>query len=403
MFGYRIPEPDQVMLVSGRKSTEENPFKIFRQGKFIVPGFRKARFLSLSQMSAGISEDCTTTQGLGITVTAVVAFRVASDDLSIYAAGLRFLGDQKIDRDGSSAMMRQAQQIFAGHLRSIVGAMTLEDINAQRQMLADQVLDASKTEMGRMGLEVDSFQLTSVGGEQARAYFAAMAAPHTAARQRDAAIAQSNANQLAAEAEQESQRNQAEYQRKTLVLKAEYQGEVDTQNATQQQAGPLADAKAQKAVLEQQTELAIQQAALKAAQLRTDQIKVAEAAAERLKIEAAASAEQTKILAAARAEQTKLQADADAHATRVTAEATAAEGKVTLDRMLIEQLPQLVEAASKTLHGANVTLFNGADGANQILTAALTQGMGVFQTVRSQLNKAAETEEIEGIRQASGL
>lgn len=398
MFGYRVPDPDEVMLIRGGKATEGEPFRIERKGKWVLPGFRKVAFLGLTQKQAVIEEHCTTTQGLECNVKAVIAFKIAGDDRSIYAAGERFLDSQRADQ----MMNQQTGQIFSGHLRSIVGAMTLEDIIRQRDALAKQVLEASKIEMGAMGLQVDSFQITHID-DRGSGYIQAMAAPHNAAIQREAAIAQAEANAKAAEAEQASKRLQAEYMRETSVKQAQLQAEMDTEAQRAAQAGPLEAAKASKAVLEQQTELAAQQAQLKAAQLRTEQIKVAEARAEQMRIDAAAQAEQTKILAQARAEQTKLQADAEAHATKVTAEATAAEGKVTLDRMLIEQLPELVTAASKTLQGANVTLFNGAEGANQMVTAALTQGMNIFQTLRGQLERAADADELNRIRQASDM
>lgn len=399
MFGYRVPDPDEVMLIRGGKATEGEPFRIERKGKWVLPGFRKVAFLSLTQQQSQIEEHCTTTQGLECNVRAVIAFKIAGDDHSVYAAGERFLDSQY----GASEMMStQTGQIFSGHLRSIVGAMTLEDIIRKRDTLAQQVLEASKIEMGAMGLQVDSFQITHID-DRGSGYIQAMAAPHNAAIQQEAAIAQAQANAKASEAEQVSKRQQAEYMRETAVKQAQLQAEMDTEAQRAAQAGPLEAAKASKAVLEQQTELAAQQAQLKAAQLRTEQIKVAEARAEQMKIDAQAEAEQMKLLAQAEAERTRLAADAEAHAMKVNAESMALEGKVTLDRMLIEQLPQMVEAASRTLQGANVTLFNGAEGANQLITAALTQGMSAFDTVRKQLERAADTEEINRIRQVSDL
>lgn len=410
MFGYRVPDADEVMLISGgRKTSEEMPFRIERSAKFIIPGFRKVTMLPLSQQQAIIEEDCTTTQGINISVKAVVAFKIATDDLSIYAAGQRFKDDLKVGRgQGQTAMAQQAGLTFAGHLRSIVGAMTLEEIIQQRQKLADEVLDASKVEMGKMGLVVDSFQLTSVGGQQAQSYIDAMSAPHKAKIQQEAqiaqaeaeraaAIARSQAAQLSAEAEQESQRKQAEFQRETLVTKAKLQAEVDKENETAKQAGPLAAANAQKAVLVAETELATGQASLREAQLRADQLKVAEAEAQRIKIAAQAEADRLKIAAGAQAEATRLQADADAHKMQVQAEAMAANDRVNLDQMLINQLPQLVQAASQTLRGANVTIFDGVEGANKTITAAVTQGLSIFNTVRDQLTKTSDQAAIRQI------
>src|SRR6201999_2251913 len=101
-------------------------------------------------------------------------------------------------------------RIFAGHLRSIIGSLTVEEIVTERQKLAIEVLDGSKEEMAKIGLIVDALQIQSIDDGDL-GYIAAMAAPHNAAIQRQAQIAQSQARQAAAEAEQESLRKQAEY------------------------------------------------------------------------------------------------------------------------------------------------------------------------------------------------
>src|SRR5262249_53871928 len=162
-------------------------------------------------------------------------------------------------------------RIFAGHLRSIIGSMTVEEIVTERQKLATEVLDGSKAEMAKIGLTVDSLQIQSID-DMNSGYIDAMAAPHNAAIHRQhqiaqAQIAQAQANQAAAEAQQESQRKQAEYQRQTMIVQAEYKAEVDKAQAEAAQAGPLAQAKAQMSVLAAQTDLAHRQAELRQRQL----------------------------------------------------------------------------------------------------------------------------------------
>jgi flotillin len=90
-------------------------------------------------------------------------------------------------------------RMFAGHLRSIIGSMTVEEIVTERQKLATEVFDGSKAEMAKMGLIVDSLQIQSID-DMGAGYIDAMAAPHNAAIQRQAKIAQAQANQAAAEA-----------------------------------------------------------------------------------------------------------------------------------------------------------------------------------------------------------
>src|SRR3989440_12301940 len=141
---------------------------------------------------AEVAETCVTRQGISLNVRSVIAFKVGNDDESIVNAGQRFLSDQ-------DQMSTLTGRIFAGHLRSIVGPMTVEEIVTERQKLATEVLDGSNAEMAKMGLVVDSLQIQSID-DLGAGYIDAMAAPHTSPIQRHAKIAQAQANQAAAEA-----------------------------------------------------------------------------------------------------------------------------------------------------------------------------------------------------------
>src|SRR5215469_18765528 len=241
MFGYRVPRPDEAMLISGGKfGISGAPFRVVTgHGAFVLPFFRRANFLTLSMNEAVVSEQCVTRQGITLNVKAVIAFKVGSDQESIVNAGQRFLSDQ-------DQMSTLTGRIFAGHLRSIIGSMTVEEIVTERQKLATEVLDGSKSEMAKIGLIVDSLQIQSIDDMKA-GYIDAMAAPHNAAIRRQAQIAQAQAAQAAAEAQQESQRKQAEYARQTSIVQAQYKAEVDKAQAEAAQAGPLAQAEAQRA------------------------------------------------------------------------------------------------------------------------------------------------------------
>ena len=111
---------------------------------------------------------------------------------------------------------------------------------------------------------MDSLQIQSIDDLNS-GYIDAMAAPHTAAIQRQAQIAQAQANQAAAQAEQESQRKQAEYARQTAIIQAQYKAEIDKAQAEASQAGPLSQAQTQIGVINAQAELAQRQAELRRA------------------------------------------------------------------------------------------------------------------------------------------
>src|SRR4249919_2258063 len=358
MFGYRVPAPDEAMLISGgRYGRNGAPFRVVTgHGAFIVPFFRKTRFLTLAMCEAEVAETCVTKQGISLNVRAVIAFKVGNDEESIVNAGQRFLSDQ-------DQMSTLTGRIFAGHLRSIIGSMTVEEIVTERQKLATEVLDGSKGEMAKIGLIVDSLQIQSID-DLGAGYIAAMAAPNNAAIQRQAKIAQAQADQAAAEAQQASARKQAEFARETSVVQAQYKGEVEKAQAEAAQAGPLAQANAQLAVINAQAELAQQQAQLRQQQLVSEVVKPAEAEAERIRILALADAERT----------------------RIQAEAAASNNRVALDQLLINQLPLIVKEAAAGLAGANVSVLNGADGLSEIAAGLVGQGLTILESVKKSLS-----------------
>ena len=358
MFGYRVPAPDQAMLISGGRARGDAPFRVVTgHGAFIMPFFRKVRFLTLAMCEAEVEEKCVTQQGITLNVRAVIAFKVGNDSESVVSAGQRFLSDQ-------NQMAILTGRIFAGHLRSIIGSMTVEQIIKERQKLATEVLDGSKEEMVKIGLTVDALQIQSID-DGALGYILAMSAPHNAAIQQQAQIAQAKANQASAEAEQESQRNQAEFARQTAIVQAQYKAEVDKAQAEAAQAGPLAEAQAQREVLAMRTELAERAAKLRQQELLSEVVKPAEAEAERVRILAVADAEKMKI----------------------QAEAAASNNRVALDRMLIDQLPEIVKQAAQGLSGANLTVLNGADGLREIATGLVGQGLAIFDSLRGGLDR----------------
>jgi uncharacterized membrane protein YqiK len=433
VFGYTVPAPDQAMLISGGKGAGGAPFRVVTgHGAFVLPFFRKARFLGLSMSESEVTEACVTRQGIALNVRAVIAFKVGNDTESIVNAGQRFLSDQ-------NQMSVLVGRIFAGHLRSIVGSMTVEEIVTERQRLAEGVLDGSKGEMAKIGLTVDAFQIQSID-DMKLGYIAAMAAPHNAAIQRQAQIAQAQANQAAAEAEQQSKRAQAEYVRQTTIVQAQYDAQVLVARAKANQDAAQAEQESQRAQAQYSRETSVVQAqydsevsiakakanqgAAQAEQesqraqaefTRQTSIVRAKAKAEVDRAESEASQSgplaqataQREVLAAqtelatrnaelrkqqlvaevvkpaeAEADRIRVLAQADAERTRIQAEAAASNNRVSLDQLLIEQLPQIVREAAQGLAHANVTVLNGSEGLGEIASGLVGQGMAIFESVR---------------------
>jgi uncharacterized membrane protein YqiK len=241
MLGYRAPATDEAMLIyGGRRDLGYVPFRVVTgHGAFVMPFFRKVRYLTLAMQEAEIAEQCVTRQGITLLVRAVVAFKVGNDPESTTNAGQRFSNDQ-------SQMPVLARRVFAGHLRSSIGSMTLEEIVTSRQKLQLEVLDRSKAEMASIGLIGDTLQIQSID-DMGAGHIKAMAAAHLAAIRQQANAAQvkaaqekadrvkadrvkadqanadqANADQQAAMARQDSARWQEEYARQTAAHQAEY-------------------------------------------------------------------------------------------------------------------------------------------------------------------------------------
>ncbi len=158
------------------KAAGRPPFRVVTgHGAYVMPFIRKVRFLTLAMCEAEVKETCVTQQGISLNVRAVIAFKVGNDAESIVNAGQRFLSDQ-------SQMSVLTGRIFAGHLRSIIGSMTVEQIIKERQKLASEVLDGSKEEMVKIGLTVDALQIQSIDDGKL-GYITAMSAPHNTAIQ----------------------------------------------------------------------------------------------------------------------------------------------------------------------------------------------------------------------------
>jgi uncharacterized membrane protein YqiK len=367
MLGIRIPRADEAMLISGgRGGTDGTPFRVvIGNSAFVMPFLRSAAFLTLRMQEAQVQETCQTVQGITVNLSAVGAFKVGDDTQSIVSAAQRFLSDQR-------QMPALVGQIFAGHLRGIVGAMTVEDIIRERQKLAHEVLDASKEELAHIGLVVDSFQIQSID-DAGSGYINALAAPHNAEVQKQAAVAQAQADQAAAEAQQKSQQAQAQYKQQTAEVEAAAnakinvaQANAEAETVAAQQESERQQADSRKAAIEAQAQLAEEQAQLTAKQLEASQVKPAEA--------------QAKIV--------KLQAEAEADAMRIKAEAAAANDRVALDLRWIEIMPDLIDKMSDAIGESNLTVLNGAEGVGELMSGLVAQAMVIYNAAKGTTAEA---------------
>jgi uncharacterized membrane protein YqiK len=398
MLFWHVPAPNEALLISGSKRQEQaTQFRIVTgHGSFVLPIKQKARILSLALREAEIVEECVTNQGIRINVRAVAVFKVGDDPASIANAARRFLTEQ-------TRMEELVGRVFAGHLRSIIGGLTVEQIIRERDRVAQEIKDGSHAEMEKLGLVVDALQIQEI--EDSTGYINNLAAPHAAAVASQARIAQARADQEAAEREQEALALKAQYERDTAIKRAGFLAETEQAKAQAAQAGPLAEAKASQDVIEQQTALARRQADLAAQRLEAEVRRPADAEAYRQRTLAEAQRDQAKFvaegeafrrttLATAEAQAVKVQADGTAYAERTTAEAQADANKaratslregnqelIAADRV-VASLPGIVAAAAQGIAGSNLTILSGTEGVNQVVTDLVGQGLAIFDSLR---------------------
>jgi len=340
---WRVAEPNEALIISGlrqgkRTDTESNlGFKIVTgKGTLVIPGVQTVRRLSLDLRQAGLAIECVTHQGIPLGVRGVVIYKVGDDFSSIANAARRFL-DQQAEVD------QRVHNVFAGHLRAIVGSMTVEDMIRDRDKLTQLTRASSGVEMEKLGLIVDSLQIQEI--EDPSGYIKNLAAPHAAQVQREARIAQAAADRDATTAEQAAEAEKAAARRESLIKQAGYQAEIDQASAEAQQAGPLSSAVAHQQVVVEETKVAeleaqreeqrlqatvrkpadasaYEQVTLARAQ-RDARVASAEARRQEVELDAAANAHKVKLSAEAHAEEVKIAAAADAQHVKVKAEAEA--------------------------------------------------------------------------------
>ena len=263
MFFWHVPAPNEALLVSGSKHRRQDAqFRIVTgHGCFVMPVKQRARVLSLALQEAEIVEDCITNQGIRLNVRAVAAFKVGDDPVSIANAARRFLSEQ-------GRMEVLVGRIFAGHLRSIVGGLTVEQIVRERDRVAQEVKDGSHGEMEKLGIVVDALEIQEI--EDSSGYISNLAAPHAAAVASQARIARAQADQRAAEQEQQAAAMKAQYDRDLMIKQSGFLAETEEAKAQAAQSGPLAEARASQEVIEQQTALAQRRADLAAQRLEAE-------------------------------------------------------------------------------------------------------------------------------------
>lgn len=234
--------PNQVLIISGRGEGRRDAgqmvsrFRIVTGGRsFVWPVLERVDDLSLEILTIDITTpDVPTSQGVPVTVDGVAQVKIGSDENSIRTAAIQFLSKTQDEIE------HVAHETLAGHLRAILGTLTVEQLYRDREAFAQKVQEVSGDDMASMGLEIVSFVIKDIS--DAEGYLEALGRPRIAQVKRDAAIGEAEADRDAtirsAEARQEGEAAKyraetkiAESRKDFEVQQASYEAEVNRKKA----------------------------------------------------------------------------------------------------------------------------------------------------------------------------
>src|SRR6266705_1809384 len=359
---YTKVGPNQVLVISGKKHRMTDPdgqmrevgFRVVKGGGvFVWPVFEKVDILSLELLTIDVqTPEVYTSKGVPVKVDSVAQVKVKGDDISISTAAEQFLSK------GVEEIKNIATQTLEGHLRAILGTMTVEDIYQNRDAFASKVQEVAAGDMANMGLTIISFTIRDIRDTQG--YLDALGKPRIAQVKRDAQIAQAEADRDAmikssqatqagqeakfaadskiAEAQRDYQSNVAGYQATVNQKKAEADLAYDLQKFKTGQLVKAEEVQVEIVAKQKQIELQQQEILRKQRELEANVQKPADA--ERYKVETLANATkfqlETEAAGAASAAKAKGFAAADVAKATGLAEAEANKARGLAEAAIIE-------------------------------------------------------------------
>ncbi|MFS0881337.1 flotillin family protein [Metabacillus niabensis] len=369
---YRTAGPDEALIVTGsylgsknvHVDESGNKIKIIRGGgAFILPVFQQAEPLSLLSSKLDVTTpEVYTEQGVPVMADGTAIIKIGGSIEEIATAAEQFLGKKKEDREN------EAREVLEGHLRSILGSMTVEEIYKNRDKFSQEVQRVATQDLAKMGLIIVSFTIKDVRDKNG--YLDSLGKPRIAQVKRDADIATAEAEKETrikrAEASKEAKKSElerateiAEAEKENLMKMAEYRREQDIAKARADQAYDLETARAKQEVMEQemqvkiierQKQIELEEKEIQRRERQYDSEVKKKADADRYAVEQAASANKAKEIAQADANKYRIEAMAKAEAEKVRidglakAEAERAKGETEAE---VIRLKGLAEAEAK--------------------------------------------------------
>ncbi len=434
---YRKAGPHEALVVYGFRGTRI----VKGRGTVIFPMIENYRWLSLELMSFDVApqQDLYTKQGVAVTVEAVAQIKVKSDPESVQTAAEQFLTKTPQEREGLIRL------VMEGHLRGIIGQLTVEEIVKQPEMVGERMRSTCADDMNKMGLEVISFTIKEV--KDKNDYISNMGRPDVARIKRDAdvaaaeaerdtaikraeaqraaAVAKAQADQERVLAETLSLARQAESQRDLEIKRATYVETVKKQQAQADKAYEIQTAVQQQTLIAEQVkvhqvekehEIAVQDAeikrvereliatVLKQAEIERRRIEtLAEAEKQRLVIEAEGHAAATRTQGEAEADIIFKKGDAEARAMNVKAEAYQGWNQAAVVDKLITGMPEVVRALASPLANVDkitiVSTGNGDSAGMHKITGDMAQMAAQIPALFETLSGMQFSELISKVRQ----
>jgi flotillin len=419
---FRKAGPNEALIVYGFRGTRI----VTGKGTIIFPMVENCRELSLELMSFDVApqQDLYTKQGVAVTVEAVAQIKVKSDPVSVTTAAEQFLTKAAQQREGLIRL------VMEGHLRGIIGQLTVEEIVKEPEMVSDRMRNTCSDDISKMGLEVISFTIKEV--KDKNEYIANMGRPDVARIKRDADVATAEAERdtaikrAIAQRESAIAKAQADQERVlaenlSLAKQAEAQRDLEIKRAQYLEMSKKQQAQADKSY-EIQTNIMQQQVITEQVKIqqieRHEQIKVQEAEIDRREKELIATVlkqaeiERQRIQTLAEAEKSRLIAEAEGHASaiekqgqaeaniiflkgeaeakamNVKAEAFQQYNQAAVIDKLISGLPEVVRALASPLANVDkITVVSTGNGE----TAGLNKVTGDLTKIAAQVPALFET------------
>jgi len=387
---YKKVGPNEVLIISGLGTMVQDPttgqrvrrtFNIVRGGgKFIWPVVERVDNLSLELMTIEVvTTNVYTSQGVPVTVDGVAQVKVGSDDVSIITAAEQFLSKS------TAQIQNVALQTLEGHLRAILGNLSVEEIYRDRDKFAQRVQEVSALDMKNMGLNIVSFTIKNIHDEQG--YLDALGQARIAEVKRDATIGQDNAqrdaNIQSARARQEGETAKfeaetkiAEAQKNYAVQKADYDAETNRKKAEAELAYTLQQNISNQKVKEEEVQIEV---VAKRKQIEVQEQEVARRERELdATVRKPAEAEQFRIRTLAEGRKYQLQTEAEGQSAATSnvgsgeAEANKARGLADADIIRARGLSQAEVIQAQGLAEAQAT-SKKAEAWEQYTQAAILQ------------------------------